>query len=245
MKKESLNLIAASNRMSVITIQNMIIQMTIYAKSGIFAVLIMLVPLCADAQEVKVMQHEAEHGLSEEVPYIFADELKDVYISREHGDTLKSIVAFYELDSAPSVDHLKRLLGTPDSTERVDLGANHSLYTLNYPSATVEYETHRDGPHGIRSLEVRSLEWAVVIGQKRLYPGMEVSRLGTAIESTRQPVETQRFESEDIATFIPIVVAEEVGTSVEIPKMGRTQFVLFVNDRTQTIERIRFQRPAI
>lgn len=227
-------------------------------KTGVTSFLIILLalflPLWGQAQEIKVMPYEGTHGQTEDVPYIQASDLQHVTVHREsasgESQPAESVLgqppAFSELVSASSLEEVYRLLGSPNATDQTDFPRGRSVHTLRYDGATIEYEMYQDGPRGVTSLEMRSSDWGLAIGEEKIYPGMALSELRAALRTTRRSGDTAPFDNPDIDTYIAIPIAEESEDgSPAIEDMGRTQFVLYINDDTETVEMIRFQRPPL
>lgn len=203
-------------------------------------------------QEIRVTSDEGTHGQTEDVPYIQAGDLQHVTVHREsasgESESAESVLgqspAFAELVSASSLEEIYRLLGSPNATDQADFPRGRSVHTLRYDGATIEYEMYQDGPRGVTSLEMRSSNWKLAIGEEKIYPGMSLSELSIALRTTRSG--DPALDDPDIDTFITIPIAEESEDgSPEIRDMGRTQFVLYINDDTETVEMIRFQRPPL
>lgn len=204
-------------------------------------------------QEIRVTSDEGTHGQTEDVPYIQASDLQHVTVHREgasgESESAESVLgqppAFAELVSASSLEEIYRLLGSPNATDRTDFPRGRSVHTLNYDGATIEYEMYQDRPRGVTSLEMRSSDWGLAIGEEKIYPAMALSELSAALRTTRRSGDPA-LDDPDIDTFITISIAEESEDgSPAISDMGRTQFVLYINDRTETVEMIRFQRPPL
>lgn len=206
------------------------------------------------AQEIRVTSDEGTHGQTEDVPYIQASDLQHVTVHREsaigESEPAESVLgqppAFAELISASSLEEVYRLLGSPNATDQTDFPRGRSVHTLRYDGATIEYEIYQDGPRGVTSLEMSSSDWKLAIGEEKIYPGMALSELSAALRTTRRSGDTAPFDNPDIDTYIAIPIAEESEDgSPAIEDMGRTQFVLYINDDTETVEMIRFQRPPL
>jgi len=204
------------------------------------------------AQEIRVTSDEGTHGQPKNVPYIQASDLQHVTVHRESASgesepaesALGQYPAFVEIVSASSLEEVHRLLGSPNTTDQADFPRDRSVHTLRYDGATIEYEIYQGGPRGVTSLEMRSSDWGLVIGEEKIYPGMDLSELSAAIRTTRSA--DPALDDPDIDTFITIPIAEESEDgSPAIEDMGRTQFVLYINDDTETVEMIRFQRPPL
>ncbi|PEN07595.1 hypothetical protein CRI93_06335 [Longimonas halophila] len=169
------------------------------------------------AQEIRATSDEGTHGQTEDVPYIQASDLQHVTVHREsasgESESAESVLgqtpAFAELVSASSLEEIYRLLGSPNATDQADFPRGRSVHTLNYDGATIEYEMYQEGPRGVTSLEMRSSDWGLAIGEEKIYPGMALSELSATLRTTRRSGDTAPFDNPDIDTYIAIPIAEE------------------------------------
>lgn len=156
------------------------------------AAVVLADPWVGHAQTKKALQRTNMHGQVVQFPYVSYDEFQSVTVSSPSGK-----VSLQELLTVSSLDEVIRLLGEPQSIERNEDPDNRSFSArLHYEGNTiVVYDASSDGETvSLRTLELWSPRWSLVVGDKVLRPGMKVGSLSPAV---RQSIQAGSWFSEE------------------------------------------------
>jgi hypothetical protein len=216
----------------------------------ILAMAVLISPELTLAQTEKVLHRKDMHGQTVHTPYISYDEYQDVSLtSQSASDTTvdKSTgmqVNFDDLLSVSSLDEVIRHLGKPKSIDRkVFPDGERFIATLDYGGMTLKYAKRKDKNVKLTTIEMRSPNWLLKVGETEFRPGMTVNQLSPTV---RQSIDEDTFLGDDDVDGVAVIRVAEPGTAsgenVKIMEGEQTQISVHVNKGAKTVKVVRFHR---